>query len=234
MKKTPDAVATQDVATPKKKQTKSNISTNEAGLFVQAYSACGVWKRYPELTIKWTTQAKFEIMLEGSEINFNARLSMGGKRKSITQKLNQADSEMDKAIAALKVYLAKKYKSETNAIPHYSKFGIALQNNAYLLPRDRNRKAAALLLTIEAIKSEGFSEEEYGEVYWLAQEKLYKELLKEATILDGNVSEKVGNKKMDVLAIKKILNALIFMLKANYPDTFDTELRHWGFQKEKY
>ena len=32
----------------------------------------------------------------------------------------------------------------------------------------------------------------------------------------------------------KVLNALVWVLKGNFPDTYKEELRSWGFQKEKY
>lgn len=35
-------------------------------------------------------------------------------------------------------------------------------------------------------------------------------------------------------SLTKGLNTIIMALKANYPDTWKTELRNWGFQKEKY
>ena len=33
---------------------------------------------------------------------------------------------------------------------------------------------------------------------------------------------------------RKDLNALIFSIKTNYPDTYREELRAWAFQNEKY
>ena len=34
--------------------------------------------------------------------------------------------------------------------------------------------------------------------------------------------------------IKRTFNALVNLLKANYPDEYHTELKQWGFSKEKY
>jgi hypothetical protein len=34
--------------------------------------------------------------------------------------------------------------------------------------------------------------------------------------------------------VRKTLNALVLLIKANYPDTSAAELRQWGFKKEKY
>ena len=48
--------------------------------------------------------------------------------------------------------------------------------------------------------------------------------------LTGQVAPKHNNKEQ----VKKGLKALVAMLQANYPDTYVSELRKWGFQKEKY
>ena len=58
--------------------------------------------------------------------------------------------------------------------------------------------------------------------------------MQQAIAIDGEVSVKVGNKNDLRLTIKKTHNALINLLKANYPDSYTTLLRNWGFQKEKY
>ena len=55
-----------------------------------------------------------------------------------------------------------------------------------------------------------------------------------ATTVDGSVSKKVGDKNELRKTILKTHNALINVLKANYPDTYKSVIREWGFQKEKY
>ncbi|MDO7851946.1 hypothetical protein [Hymenobacter convexus] len=36
------------------------------------------------------------------------------------------------------------------------------------------------------------------------------------------------------LELRKVLQAVVYGLKANFPDTFEAELRSWGFRKESY
>jgi len=52
--------------------------------------------------------------------------------------------------------------------------------------------------------------------------------------MDSGVSEKTGNKNVLKKVLTRGLKALVMVLKGNYPDTWKTELRNWGFQKEKY
>ena len=44
----------------------------------------------------------------------------------------------------------------------------------------------------------------------------------------------MGNKNILKADLKKSLNAIVSVIKANYPDNYKQELRNWGFQKEKY
>jgi hypothetical protein len=48
------------------------------------------------------------------------------------------------------------------------------------------------------------------------------------------VASKVGDKNILKKELKKALNAIVNIIKANYPDNYKEELRNWGFQKEKY
>ena len=34
--------------------------------------------------------------------------------------------------------------------------------------------------------------------------------------------------------LRKVLNSLVLLIHCNYPDTYKSVLREWGFQKEKY
>jgi hypothetical protein len=51
---------------------------------------------------------------------------------------------------------------------------------------------------------------------------------------DSTVSINVGNKNEARKQIEAVLTALYHLVKINYPNTYERELRSWGFQKEKY
>ena len=48
------------------------------------------------------------------------------------------------------------------------------------------------------------------------------------------MSRQVSAKNQSKVQVRKTLNALVWLIKANHPDTAPAELRKWGFQKEKY
>ncbi|GAB3740422.1 hypothetical protein GCM10027594_20400 [Hymenobacter agri] len=50
----------------------------------------------------------------------------------------------------------------------------------------------------------------------------------------GCSTDATGQKDTAKLELRKVLQAVVYALKANYPDTFEAELRSWGFRKESY
>ncbi|MBC8110749.1 MAG: hypothetical protein H7Y04_06795 [Verrucomicrobia bacterium] len=74
--------------------------------------------------------------------------------------------------------------------------------------------------------SEGFS------LVWIDYSKMMTLVIDYARLLDDGASKKEKNQVRQQL--RKILNALILLLKANYPDTYHYQLKEWGFSKERY
>jgi hypothetical protein len=62
----------------------------------------------------------------------------------------------------------------------------------------------------------------------------YQTLLGQTNGLAGKVSKSVSQKDTAQLEMRKVLQAVAYALKANFPDTFEAELRSWGFRKESY
>jgi len=51
---------------------------------------------------------------------------------------------------------------------------------------------------------------------------------------DSAIAGQVSAKNQSKVQVRKTLNALVLLIKANHPHTAAAELRQWGFQKEKY
>ena len=76
-----------------------------------------------------------------------------------------------------------------------------------------------------------------GITFMSGTNNLYKEFnaqVAQSSVLDGQISVSVGDKNVLKNTLRKGLNSVIGIIKANYPDTYKQELRDWGFQKEKY
>jgi hypothetical protein len=87
---------------------------------------------------------------------------------------------------------------------------------------------------ISGLINQGFAEKQYGVAYWTDIQERFNNLLDTSVDSTGTVSENAGNKTVLRSKIKRVLNSLIHLIKANYPDTYKSVMRSWGFQKERY
>jgi len=215
-----------------KKRT-SNIPRKDADLVPLGKGVGTAWNDNPDITLKWTTVAKYKADVEAYNTALNERLSIGGERKGKTGKLSGLDVKVDEGVSFIKNALAYKY-GKKEALTYYPQFGIIRKGRGYIIPNDRSQRTEALKLTLAAVTTHGLAAEKYGTAYWQEIINSYDTLQEEAAAVDGAVSGKVRTKNELRANIVKTNNALINVLKGNYPDTWKSVIREWGFQKEKY
>lgn len=211
----------------------SNVPAKDADFGTLGVNSSAAWLKNPLITLLWITPAQHKANVDAFITTLSERRSTGGGRKEVTAKLDVLDVSIDEGTTAVKAYLAYKYEKK-NAPSYYPQFGIEHVGSNFIIPRDRNKRAAALPHTVAAITAHGFTNEKYGAAFWQATMESYNTLLAQAAAVDGTVAGKVGTKNELRKTINKTHNALICLLKANYPDTYKNVMREWGFQKEKY
>jgi hypothetical protein len=217
----------------KPKQAKSNIPRKEADLNDVSGRVLEAWKENPGITLLWTSPAKLEQQLTEFDDAYFQRMKKGGTRPAINGEIKELTASMNKHLAYLKVYFLYKYGKELQT-SFYPQLGLVKIGKAYRYPYDRDKRSQSLTLTLEAIEKNGFAAETYGTAFWQAIKTRYDELLLSISETDGTISRHVGRKKLLRREIVLTLNSLIHVLKGNYPKTWKTVIREWGFQKEKY
>jgi hypothetical protein len=191
------------------------------------------WAANPDLTLLWTNRQEFEASTSGFSAALGERQSTGSGRSSLSGELRNLDKAINKGSTFVKDYLNEKYGKE-NAHMYFANFGIVKIGDEYVIPYDHNKRSDALELVLAALITHGFGAKTYGTAYWQPIKTRFDELLLLAKSTDGTVASKVGEKNMHRKAITKTLNALIHLIRANYPDDWKNKIREWGFQKEKY
>lgn len=191
------------------------------------------WTATPEIKLIWTTAAEFAAKATEYQSTLDSRLEKGAIRPGVTQAIRKLDRKMDDAVVYVKNYLLEKYKKESFK-SHFASLGIEQRGRNFQLPRDQNKRAAALKIMIKGIATHGLGAKEFGTAFWTTLKTEYEAQLQLAFTTDSAVSKKVGEKNLHKEYIVKVLNALIFVLRGNYPDAYQEELRTWGFHKEKY
>ncbi|MGL5936772.1 MAG: hypothetical protein ACRCZI_14250 [Cetobacterium sp.] len=224
-------ITTTGTITPKK--TVKNVPLSDADLLAVAKIVSSTWASNTAFTLIWISATDFNTLVTNYENTFNARKQGGGIRPQYTKQLKELDKSIDLSLRYVKNYISDKYSIQ-NAYSYYAAFGIEKINKVYQLPKDRNNRGNSLNMLLTAIDAHGFTNMTYGKDHWTPIVTQYLQTLQQSQQTDSNISQNVGNKNVFKEQITNVLNALLLLLKANYPDTFKNEIRTWGFQKEKY
>jgi hypothetical protein len=211
----------------------ANVPVADVNFGTVAQTVSKNWASNTWLSLRWLTPEQFAATTSSYVSTLTNRNQAGSTRPQITQSLKGLDQKIDGSLSYVKGYITDKYKKEA-AKSYYAAFGMVHKNDNYNIPSDQNGRLESLGLLIDALTVNGFSDKEYGTAFWTAIRDEYKVLLNTASVTDGKVSSKVGDKNSLKKDLKKGLNAIVKAIQANYPDTYKTELRAWGFQKEKY
>jgi hypothetical protein len=212
---------------------KANVPTADIDFGNLGNTVSKNWNASPWLTIKWITAAEFATTTTTYYSTLDTRMKTGGSRPQVTKAIKVVEKKIDEGVLNVKNYIVEKYKKD-NAKSYYAAFGIIQRGKGFSLPKDQDGRSKALELLVEAIDKNGFTDKQYGSTFWAGIQKEYDALLEDASTTDSTISNKVGDKNALKKEIKKALNSIIQIIRGNYPDTYKTELRNWGFQKEKY
>jgi hypothetical protein len=191
------------------------------------------WLTTPGITLLWKTSADFDKAVQAYSTSLEVRINTGSLRPGQTLTLVQLDKQIEEAVGEVKIYIEKKYK-RANAPAQFARFGIIKENRAYVMSQDRNNRKAALKQMVDTIAAEGFGNEEYGTAFWTDIKTAYDAALATASTTTGEVSSKVATKNEQKKSISKVLTALLFVLRGNYPETYKEIYRQWGWRKESY
>ena len=211
---------------------KSNIPNKEIDFITVAKDAFAKWGKETDFKLKWITPIAFRAAIQSFEASFDEKSEITGSRRVATKELRNLNAEITLNIKDVKVYLTELYRKD--AVSHYSECGIIKINNSYKLPADNEKRLKSLEQLIKGIEKNNLDEKQFGKAYWSDIKIRYGNVLAEARTADGQSSQQVNNKKEQRLIIRKTLNALIGLIKSNYPDTYKGQLRAWGFLKERY
>lgn len=216
-----------------RKRTQGVMPNKEADMISIAASVASVWEARPELKLIWTTPAGLKEATGLFKASFAVRNETKSSRVAITMNLRTINAEINESVRHVKNYIAE-LSSTKDAPSYYPQFGMVKENGVYRMPVDNDKRLYALEQMVKAINRHGLADRKYGKQYWEDIYTRFAGIKKQAAGSDSTSAEHVSIKTGQKTTIRKTLNALIWLIKANYPDTWKEELRVWGFQKEKY
>jgi hypothetical protein len=199
--------------------------------------AAEAWGKETWFALRWKTQAEFAKLVSEFSGSLTEKRSAATSRTPQSQRLQELDDEMDHALRILKNYVNEDSdysKAKTDA--RLPGFGLVTRKGGtLLLSTDRDERRVALRdMLLPSVAKAPFAKRDYGTAFWQTRFDEYVQLLDETGGLAGKVSKSVSQKDTAKLELRRVLQAVVYALKANFPDTFEAELRSWGFRKESY
>ena len=195
------------------------------------------WGKETWFALRWKTQADFAKLALEFSTSITDKRSAAAARTPQSQRLQELDDQFDEGLRILKKYINEDSgydKARTDA--RLPGFGLIMRKSGgYALSADRAERLKALReLLLPAVAAAPFAGREFGTKFWQTHTDEYADLLGKTDGLAGKVSKSVSQKDTAKLELRRVLQAVVYALKANYPDTFEAELRSWGFRKESY
>jgi hypothetical protein len=216
-----------------KPQKTGNVPTKQADILTLTDAIVKKWNASPEITLVWMKSSDFTLIAQEFKSSLTQRIDAGSGRQSKTKLLQNLDKEINKMVENLKIGILNKFGKD-NGKSYYSEFGIIKTNNSFKIPFDRNQRQQALDTLIKGLEKHQIKVANYPLNAIKEMQTQFNALVEEAKQIDSNVSSGVSTKNELLKQIIKVINALIYVIRGNYPDTYKAELRSWGFQKEKY
>jgi hypothetical protein len=214
------------------------IPKNDAALAEVGRLLAKTWATETWFNLRWKTQPDFARLVADFTASLTERRGAATARTPQSQRLQELDDQFDEGLRILKSYVNEDSgydKARTDArLPGFGLVSTS-KGGGLRLSRDRDERLVALRdMLLPAVAAAPFAAREYGTKFWQTRFDEYKELLGQTDGLASKVSKSVSQKDTAKQELRKVLQAVVYALKANYPDTFEAELRAWGFRKESY
>ena len=221
---------------PKLLLPKADQTLFDVGTAVQAR-----WATVPALTLLWLPQSAFSAALTDFGTNLTDKRRVAAERSPDVERLTELDDAADNALPFLKGYINEEAGTRAKGRTQYAAHGMVLvgkkqKNMEWADDRQERVKGVEMLLTKLGTGATAlpYANRKYGSAFWQAWLDEYKPMVEKSGNDAGTVSSKVSKKDEAKKTVTKALRAIIYLLRANYPDTFEAELRQWGFRKESY
>lgn len=217
----------------KKPRKTATLPEKQAVMLTVAEIAVKKWITTPEIKLLWIKSENFNTLVQQFKTSLGQRIEASNSRQPKTKSLQNLDIKINEAVEELKIAILGKF-GKKDGKSYYSEFGIIRDKQAYKFPKERSQRQQSLEILIKGLEKYQLNVTNYSLEAFKDMQTQYNALMEETQDIDSTVSTEVGNKNELMKKVEKVLNSLIWIIKGNYPDTYASELRAWGFQKEKY
>lgn len=222
-------------ATPAKPNKKEVLPTGQRALATLGTAAANAWQASELPALLFVTKAALTAQAAAYDASVGTADAAGDGRSPQAQRIKTLNKLIAKNLGYVKGYLAEDH-DEDGGEAFYAEFGIVREGKNFRLPAARTARALALGKLLAGLVAHQYDQKKFGTAFWQPIAAEYAALDEASGALRGTASKAVGQKNALEDPLRVALRALVFLIKANYPDV-DTQrgvLRAFGFQKEVY
>jgi len=210
---------------PKKDLTFATVITN----IKNAYQSS-------DYELAWMSRDGFATLVDQYIDNLSTVGKSKTSRSGASVELRQVNAEINQNLRHVKYLIEVHAGSLRLAREMFASYAIKQEKSKgeYKLPTNMEERLVAMQTMIDSMTANNIDSPQYGPAYWAQKLQQLKDLSAEQfeNVSIGTLN--VGDKNLLKDQISKVLNALINLNKANYPDTWKNVIRNWGFLRENY
>ena len=186
-----------------------------------------------ELKLGWTDADELLVKMNDLLTNTEQARSIKANRRPISREIKLLMAEINSNLSSVRTAVKMKL-GEENYDVYLTQLGFVHSSRGYLFPFNAESIIISLTQLINGIARLELSPYLYDEAYWQAMLEKFKTKVETSRKMAADLSALVSQKLILKSDIRKTLNSVVLLLRANYPDSYKHVLRSWEVQKERF
>ncbi len=218
--------------TIKKKGRAPLISTIQAELLQQGRTVMDSWEKDEKVIIPYANIASGRADLDLLEQLLYGTKKVQVKRSPNSGLLIALNEKIDKHIRYPKLRMELQV-GKLLVKDHFPSLGLEHKNKSFRIPPKSGARIIALTTLIATINKYEWTDMFCTAQFWQEMLDEYISLTTETTGGAQEESSFTADKGIVIERIRKVLRSIATILTGQYPDTYESVLRSWGFLREK-
>ena len=216
---------------PKTPKTEPGIPSGELETATLGLAAATAWDASPLPGLLWCSKAQFRTAMGAFKASIGTADMAGDEVSPAAARLAELDPVVETNLKFVRNYLLETHGTRTKARAYYGAFGLTSTGE---MRGGHTARAEDLAKLVAALKASDYDKNKYGTAFWETIEQEYGPLAETSGKTRSGSSVEVGTKNKLEAPVRRMLRALRQHIKTNFPDTYKTEWRGFGYLKESY
>jgi len=211
---------------------KATIPHREVDFISVAKNVQKYWS-VSDLKLGWTNADELLVKINDLDALSSQAIDIKAGRRPVSREIEVLRNETKSHLSAVRTAVKMKL-GEENYDVYLPQLGFIHSSRGYAFPKNAESIMVSLNSLIKGLSDLELSPYLYDEAYWQAMLEKFKTNIESSRKMAAEISALVSQKLELKSEIRKILNSVVLLLRANYPDSYKHVLRSWEVQKERF